>query len=163
MVGIYVCMRLLEACTHVMCVYVCVYVCVFALPADRNNLVQQLTQEHTKFQVYKACILSTLHYGSESWTLRTKQERRLHSFHMHCLTRILGISWRDKVPNNTVMERAGITSMYTILKQRRFRWLGHVSRVEDDRIAKDLLYGELATGKRPTGRPQFALQGHLRA
>ena len=62
------------------------------------------------------------------------------------------------MPNNTVLERAGITSMYTLLKQRCLRWLDLVSRMEDGRIPEDLLYGELATGKRPTGRPQLHLK-----
>ena len=44
--------------------------------------------------------------------------------------------------------------MFTLLKQRRMRWLGHVVRMDDRRIPKDLLYGELVQGKRPTGRPQ---------
>ena len=35
------------------------------------------------------------------------------------------------------------------------RWLGHVTRMEDGRIPKDLLYGELAIGNRSTGRPQL--------
>ena len=35
------------------------------------------------------------------------------------------------------------------------RWLGHVTRMKDGRIAKDLLYGELVTGKRRTGQPQL--------
>ena len=34
---------------------------------------------------------------------------------------------------------------------REAAWLGHVTRMKDGRIPKDLLYGELATGKRPTG------------
>jgi len=37
----------------------------------------------------------------------------------------------------------------------RMRWLGHVTRIKDGRIPKDLLYCELASGKRPTGRPQL--------
>ena len=45
--------------------------------------------------------------------------------------------------------------MHTLLKQRRMRWLGHVVRMEDGRIPKDLLYGELAQGTRPIGRPQL--------
>ena len=49
--------------------------------------------------------------------------------------------------------------MYTLLKQRRLRWLGHVSRVEDSRITKDLRYGELATRKRSTRRTQLRLKG----
>ena len=43
--------------------------------------------------------------------------------------------------------------MFSILAKRRLRWLGHVARSEDGRIPKDMLYGELATGSRPTGIP----------
>ena len=110
---------------------------------------------YTKIQIYKACIVSTLLYGSESWTLRARQEQKLNAFHMPRLRRILNITWQDKVPDNTVLERAGCTSMFTLLKQRRMRWLGHVVRMGDGRISKDLLCGELLQGKRPTGRPQL--------
>lgn len=45
----------------------------------------------TKMQVYRACVLFTLLYSSETWTLYFAQERRLNSFHLRCLRRILGI------------------------------------------------------------------------
>lgn len=35
------------------------------------------------------------------------------------------------------------------------RWLGHVHRMVDGRIPKDILYGELASGKRSVGSPQL--------
>ena len=66
-------------------------------------------------------------YGSESWTLYTRQERRLNTFHLCCLRRILGISWQDHIPNNEVLARAGTLSMYALLTKRRLRWLGHVT------------------------------------
>ena len=78
-----------------------------------------------------------------------------YSFHLRSLRRILGISWRDKVPNTEVMDRAGLLTMYTLLRQCRMRWIGHVRRIEDGRIPKDILYGELAVGKRPRGHPQL--------
>ena len=53
-------------------------------------------------------------------------------------------------------------SMYAMLSQRRLRWLGHVSRMDDNRIPKDILYGELATGTRPTGRPALRLRDVLK-
>ena len=109
----------------------------------------------TKVAVYNACVVSTLLYGSETWTTYARQERRLNSFHMRCLRRILGISWEDKVPNTEVLSRANLPTMYTLLRQRRLRWLGHVRRMDNGRIPKDLLYGELAAGKRKTGRPQL--------
>ena len=59
------------------------------------------------------------------------------------------------VPNTEVLSRVGLPSMFTLLRQRRLRWLGHVHRMPDGRIPKDLLYGELATGSRRTGRPQL--------
>ena len=105
--------------------------------------------------VYNACIISTLLYGSETWTTYARQEKRLNSFHMRCLRRILGISWQDKIPNTEVLAKAGLPSMFTLLRQRRLRWLGHVRRMEDGRIPKDILYGQLAAGKRRTGRPQL--------
>ena len=54
-----------------------------------------------------------------------------------------------------VLDRAGITSMHTFIKQRHMRWLGHVTRMEDGRIQKDLLYEKLASGKRPLRRPKL--------
>ena len=109
----------------------------------------------TKMAVYNACVISTLLYGSETWTTYARQERRLHTFHMRSLRRILGITWRDKVTNNDVLSRCGLPSMFTLLRQRRMRWLGHVHRMEDGRIPKDIFYGELASGSRPLGRPQL--------
>ena len=109
----------------------------------------------TKMAVYNACIVSTLLYRSEAWTTYSKQERKLNSFHLRSLRHILGISWRDKVPNIEVLDHAGLPTMYTLLRQRRMRWIGHVRRMEDGRIPKDILYGELAVGKRPRGRPQL--------
>ncbi|GCC35901.1 hypothetical protein chiPu_0014390 [Chiloscyllium punctatum] len=45
--------------------------------------------------------------------------------------------------------------MNSVLRQRRLHWLDHVHRMEDGRIPKDILDGELAFGERPTGHPQL--------
>jgi hypothetical protein len=45
--------------------------------------------------------------------------------------------------------------MYTLLRQRRLSRLGHVRRMDDDRIPKVIFYGELELGSRPVGRPNF--------
>ena len=109
----------------------------------------------TKLSVYKACVLSTLLYGSESWATYARQENRLESFHLRCLRRILGITWEDRVTNISVLEQAGSLSMHLLLSQRRLRWIGHVRRMKDGRIPRDVLYGELAVGHRRTGRPML--------
>ena len=114
----------------------------------------QLT-EATKLRVYRACVLSTLLYGSESWATYAGQEKRLNSFHLRCLRRLLHIRWQDRVTNTEVLQQAGLHSMFALLSQRRLRWLGHVRRMKAGRIPKDMLYGELREGTRSIGRPHL--------
>ena len=38
-----------------------------------------------KIAVYNACVLSTLLYGSETWTMYAHQEKRLKTFHHRSL------------------------------------------------------------------------------
>ena len=84
-------------------------------------------------------LLAFVVWCSESGTPCTQQERKLNTFHIRCLQRIFDITWQDKVSNRVVLERAGIFSMYTLLKQQHLRWLGHVVRMVDGWIPKDLL------------------------
>ncbi|XP_047485900.1 uncharacterized protein LOC125036983 [Penaeus chinensis] len=51
---------------------------------------------------------------------------------------------------NTLLYSSETWTTYSTL-----RWLGHVRRMEVGRIPKDILYGELTTGKRSIGRPQL--------
>ena len=94
----------------------------------------------TKTKVYNACVLSSLLYAAESWALYAAQEDKLNAFHMRCLRRLLGVTWQDRMTNKEVLARTKSESLYTTLAKRRLRWLGHVRRMEDGRIPKDLLY-----------------------
>ncbi|XP_076042204.1 uncharacterized protein LOC143026092 [Oratosquilla oratoria] len=62
-----------------------------------------------------------------------------------------------------------LPTIFTLLRQRSLLWLGHVRRMEDGRISKDILYGELACGKRNTDdckeaveRKKLAYQRYMR-
>ena len=52
------------------------------------------------------------------------------------------------VPDTEVLTRAGIPSIHTILQKSQVRWSG---LMPDDRLPKQLLYGELCYGKRSLG------------
>ena len=105
----------------------------------------------TQMAVYNACVTSTFLYGSETWTTYAGQQRRLNTFHVRSIRCILGISWQDNVTNADALFRAVLPSMYTLLRQRRLRWLGHVRRMDDGRIRKGILYSELVMWRRTTG------------
>ena len=114
---------------------------------------QKLTLR-TKFMIYQACVLSTLLYGAETWTSYASQEKRLNSFHMRCLRKILNVTWQDKITNSDILQRAGLTSIHGLLRSKRLKWLGHLRRMTNDRIPKLVLYGELCAGKRKQCKPK---------
>ena len=61
--------------------------------------------------------------------LSEKKKKKLNAFHMRSLGHTLAITWSDRVPNTEVLTHAGIPSTFTLLVQRRLRWLGHVRRL----------------------------------
>ncbi|KAJ8409986.1 hypothetical protein AAFF_G00210270 [Aldrovandia affinis] len=57
------------------------------------------------------------------------------------------------ITNNIVLEKAQMPSMESVLLLQQLRWAGHVSRMEDTRIPKAVLYSELCQGKRNRSGP----------
>ena len=109
----------------------------------------KMLTENTKIRIYQACVLSTLLYSSESCA------RSAASTPSTCGASSVSfcITWQDRIPYSNILDRARIRSMHSLLSQRRLRWLGHVRRMEDGRLPKDILYGQLTSGARPVGRP----------
>ena len=108
----------------------------------------------TKIRVYRAVVLTTLLYGSETWVTYRSHIRLLERFHQRCLRTILNIHWSDYVTNVEVLEQAEIPSIEAMLLKFQLRWAGHVSRMDDHRLPKIVMYGELSTGHRERGAPK---------
>ncbi len=103
---------------------------------------------HTKRCVFNACVLSLLLYGSECWTPLQSDIRKLTTFHMRCVRSILGVSrlkvWSDRITNAELLAKWGDPeSLGMKLQRRRLEWLGHVARMEESRMPKQLLFGTL--------------------
>ena len=105
----------------------------------------------TKLKVFKAVVITTLLYGCETWTLYRRHERLMHQFHLRSLRSIMSIRWQDKIPDTEVLKRADSPHITTIMRKAQLRWAGHVTRMSDSRIPKQLFYGELHQGKRTVG------------
>ncbi|KAF7243711.1 Disintegrin and metalloproteinase domain-containing protein 23 [Varanus komodoensis] len=82
---------------------------------------------------------------------------------MTCLRRLLRIWWQDKVLDTEVLSRAGLPSVHTLLMKAQTRWAGHVARMSDHRIPKQLFYGELSQGKRSHGGQKKRYKDMLKA
>ena len=120
-------------------------------------------KSETKCDVYRAVVLSALLYGCETWTAYRRHIKLLEQFHQRCLRSILNIRWFHKVSNVQVLQRSNLTSIEATLSLSQLRWAGHVVRMEDSRLPKQLFYGELSKGKRGTGRPKLRYKDSLKA
>ena len=89
-------------------------------------------------------ILSIFLYACESWTLTAEIERRIQALEMRCYRRLLNISYKDHVTNEEVRNR-----ILTMVKKRKLRWYGHISRASG--MAKTILQGTVK-GARRRGR-----------
>ena len=94
----------------------------------------------------------TCQYTAEVWPLTATLTKRLNAAHHRWQRSILGISWKDRVTNEEVRVRTGQHSMDDILSERRLRWLGHVIRMDHQRIPRQALHWEVPRFKRGPGR-----------
>ena len=83
------------------------------------------------------------------WCLYRLQVQTLERFHQRCLRSILKIAWHQRITNIAVLEKAGVNSLESSIYKLQLRWLGHVIRMSDARLPKQILYAELTAGTRP--------------
>ena len=97
-------------------------------------------------------------YGCETWSLTLREESRLRVFENRILRLIFGLK-RDDNGEWRMLYNEELHSLYRspnivrLIKSRRFRWAGHVARMEEGRSGFKIVVGK-PTGKRPLGRPR---------
>ena len=90
--------------------------------------------------------MSSLLYGCESWTCYRRYLKTLDQFHLRCLRKIL-----DKVSNQAALCRANFPGVEALITKAQLRCSGHVMRMEDSRLSKQVFCSELAIDKRKQG------------
>jgi hypothetical protein len=133
-----------------------------------GSLRSRLWNDHgirldTKLAVYRAVFLTTLLYGSETWTVYRYQIKKLDRLHMQCLRQIAHIKWQDKTPNTEVLDRCHSVGIEAMIIANQLRWSGHVARMEDRRAPKCIFYGQLASGTRSVGAPLKRYKDQLKS
>ena len=116
----------------------------------------------TKIAVYLAFVLTALLYSSETWTVYAKHVKQLERFHQNCIRRILCIKWTSFTPDTDVLSKANIPSISALLLRSRLRWAGHLARLGDERLPKQMFYGELTEGKRARHKPKLRFKDCLK-
>ena len=89
--------------------------------------------------------------------------QELNWFHLNCLCRLLHICWWHRLPDTEVLNHAELSSIHTYLCKAQVHWAGHVLRMDDEHLAKCLLFGGLIEGKRSIGGQKKCFKDNLKA
>jgi hypothetical protein len=121
-------------------------------------LSSRLLSKNLKIKIYRSIILPVVLYGCETWSLTLREEHRLRVFENRVL-RVFGPKrnevtgeWR-KLHNEELNDLYSLPNIVRVLKSRRMRLAGHVTRMGEDRGVHRVLVGK-PEGKRPLGRPR---------
>ena len=130
--------------------------CSWAL---NDTLRSRMLSRATKTQIYTAIIRPVVLYGCETWRLTKESERRLEVFERSILRRIWGPVWDNerrewrRRHNEELVRVSQLPTISNVVRSHRLRWAGHVARMEDGCLARDLMLGT-PRGRRPLGRPR---------
>ena len=106
-----------------------------------------------KRKVFNQCIIPTMTYASETWTVTRHMKTRMKVTQRAMERTMLGITRRDRWKNEFIRSKTGVDDIITCMQKAKWRWAGHLARTEDDRWTKRCTEWTPRIGKRSRGRP----------
>ena len=111
----------------------------------------------TKMRIYRAMVASVLLYGAHAWALSPKQLERLELVQRKQLRQILGRSrWRphagstySQISNEQLLAACEQPTIEQRLQRLQGRWVGHVLRMPNYRLARQLFFGAMLSAAPP--------------
>ena len=86
-----------------------------------------------KKKVFNQCVLPTMTYGCQTWTLTKDIIHRLRVSQRAMERKILNIKIKDRISNRTIRERTKVDDVIKVVTKAKWRWAGHVARMSDNR------------------------------
>ena len=116
---------------------------------NSNNI-----SRNTKLKLYKSLVKPVLMYGAETWKMTKSDNKKIDTFELKCLRKILRIRWEEHITNVEVMRRTGISEISKEVQQRRWKYIGHILRKEQDNDCVTAMTWA-PEGRRKRGRPKM--------
>ena len=129
-----------------------------------NRLSSSLLSTDLKIKIYKTMILPVL-YGCEIWSRSLREKPRLRVSENRVLRRIFGLERDEGTREWRALHNEELNDMYSpnivrVIKSRRMRWAGHVSRMGERRGVYRFWWGNLR--ERPHGRPRRRWEDNIK-
>jgi hypothetical protein len=110
------------------------------------------TLKKTRIKLYNTPALPVLLYGSETWTIKGRDARRITAAERKYMRRTTGYTWTDYKTNKQITKKLKITPILDKLLEYKRNWIQHVNRMPRNRLSRVMKHYS-ATGRRNYGRP----------
>jgi uncharacterized C2H2 Zn-finger protein len=105
----------------------------------------------TRIKLYNTLALPVLLYGSETWTIKARDTRRITAAEMKYM-RTAGYIWTDYKTNTQIAKEFKITPICDNLLEYKRNWIQHVNRMPRNKLPRVMKHYS-PTGRRNHGRP----------
>ncbi|CAI5783638.1 Hypothetical predicted protein [Podarcis lilfordi] len=86
----------------------------------------------TKVRIVKAMVFPVVMYGSESWTIKKADRRRIDAFELWCWRRLLRVPWTARRSNRSILKDISPEcSVEGQILKLRLQYFGYLMRRED--------------------------------
>ena len=91
-------------------------------------------------------------YGSETWTIKARDARRITAAEMKYMRRTARYTWTDYKTNTQIAKELEVTPILDKLLEYKRNWIQHVNRMPRKRLPRGMKHYSPA-GRRNHGRP----------
>ena len=103
-----------------------------------------------KRQVFDQCVLPTMTYGCQTWSLTKATTQRLRTAQRAMERKMLKAKLKDKIPCREIRAKTNIKDVVKFAAKQKWKWAGHVARLNDNRWTKRITDWQPRYGKRIT-------------
>jgi hypothetical protein len=121
----------------------------------RKELLRGKLNRNLKKRMIKTLVWSVVLYGSETWTMRKEDVKRLEAFEMWIWRRMERLSWKEHKTNEEILQTVGEgRTLIKTIRERQRKWIGHMMR--GDSLLRNIIEGRME-GEKTRGRPRIML------
>ena len=82
----------------------------------------------TKVRLVKAMVFPVVMFGSESWTIKKTESRRIDAFELWCWRRLLRVPWTARRSNLSILKEISPEySLEGLMLKLRLQYFGHLT------------------------------------
>ena len=116
-------------------------------------MTDRYVPEKVKTTIFEGLLTPIMIYGSESWTMTSKDRSRIQASEMKTLRTIAKTTRRDRIRNATIRNQLDVPPIINKIEKGQLRWLGHLERMDEEKVARKR-WTWRPIGQRSRGRPR---------